>query len=97
FYRLNGFLLSFCDRRLLAATLGARFDTGAPGSTTLGYNVDTAEAVRQLYVQLTEKGVSLLSEPMAPPFGGLFFYFEDPEGNCWEVAFNPYVTLDDAG
>jgi hypothetical protein len=39
--------------------------------------------------------VNILKEPTEPPFGGLFFYFTDIEGNIIEVAYNPYVILDD--
>lgn len=60
---------------------------------TIGYNVKSEEEVLSLYDQLKDK-VKILKEPAEPPFGGLFFYFADIEGNIIEVAFNSFVTLD---
>lgn len=62
-------------------------------STTIGYNVSSREEVLLLFERLRDK-VTILKEPTEPPFGGLFFYFTDVEGNILEVAFNPFVILD---
>ena len=93
FYRLNGFLLSICDRKMLADFIGIGADGSGFRSITIGYNVQTEEDVLELYEQLKDK-VQILKEPTAPPFGGLFFYFTDIEGNVLEVACNSFVTLD---
>lgn len=93
FYKLNGFLLSICDRKMLADFIGISPDGSGFRSVTIGYNVQTEEEVLQLYDQLKDR-VKVLKEPMAPPFGGLFFYFTDIEGNIIEVASNPFITLD---
>ena len=47
----------------------------------------------EIYERLKGK-VKILKEPAEPPFGGLFFYFTDIEGNIFEVASNPYIILD---
>ncbi len=96
FYKLNGFLLSLCDRKMLAEFIGVDHHGQGFRSVTVGYNVDSEEAVLQLYDQLKDK-VKILKEPTAPPFGGLFFYFTDVEGNIIEVAQNPFVLLDGIG
>jgi len=93
FYKLNGFLLSICERKMLAEFIGVNPDGKGFRSVTIGYNVQTEEEVLQLYDQLKNK-VTILKPPTAPPFGGLFFYFMDIEGNILEVACNPFVTLD---
>jgi uncharacterized protein len=93
FYKLNGFLLSICDRKMLADFIGVSSDGNGFRSVTIGYNVQTKEEVLQLYDQLKDH-VKILKEPTEPPFGGLFFYFTDIEGNIIEVAFNPFITLD---
>lgn len=93
FYKLNGFLLSICDRKMLAEFIGV--DSRGQGfrSVTIGYNVESKEEVLELYEQLKDK-VKILKEPTEPPFGGLFFYFTDIEGNIIEVAYNSFVTVD---
>jgi predicted enzyme related to lactoylglutathione lyase len=93
FYKLNGFLLSICDRKSLADFIGVDYNGQGFRSVTIGYNVDSKEEVLKLYDQLKDK-VKILKEPTEPPFGGLFFYFADIEGNILEIAQNSFVTLD---
>lgn len=96
FYKLNSFLFSICDRRTLAEFIGLSAEGSGFRSTTIGYNVDTKDEVLSLYEVLKDK-VRILKEPTEPPFGGLFFYFADIEGNILEVAWNDFVILDNAG
>lgn len=93
FFKLNGFLLSICDRKMLADFIGIDSDSNGFCSVTFGYNVRTKEEVQQLYDQLKDK-VRILKEPAELPFGGLFFYFADTEGNVLEVACNAFIELD---
>lgn len=93
FYKLNGFLLSICDRKMLADFIGVSPAGNGFRAVTIGYNVKSKEEVLSLYEQLKDK-VKILKEPTEPPFGGLFFYFTDIEGNIIEVAYNPFITLD---
>jgi uncharacterized protein len=96
FLKLNGFLLSICDRKMLADFIGINAQGSGFRSVTIGYNVPSREEVLRLYQELKEK-VAILKEPTEPPFGGLFFYFQDIEGNILEVAYNPFITLDSTG
>jgi catechol 2,3-dioxygenase-like lactoylglutathione lyase family enzyme len=93
FYKLNGFLLSICDRKMLAGFIGVDHKGQGFRSVTIGYNVDSEEEVMGLYDQLKDK-VKILKTPTEPTFGGLFFYFSDIEGNIIEIAKNPFITLD---
>jgi len=92
FYQLNGFLLSLAKKHDLSEFIGTSLAERGP--ITVGYNVDTVDEVKALYEELRAKGVQLLKEPTEPPFGGLFFYFQDVEGNVLEIACNPYISLD---
>ena len=91
FYQMNGFLLSITSRTSLADFIGIPDEGSGFRGLTLSYNLKTEEEVRALYQELTKKGVKILKEPTAPPFGGLFFYFADPDGNILEVACNSFV------
>lgn len=93
FYKLNGFLLSICDRKMLADFIGIEPKGQGFRSVTIGYNVGTKEEVLAIYDQLKNK-VKVLKEPTEAPFGGLFFYFADIEGNIIEIAQNSFVVLD---
>lgn len=92
FYQMNGFLLSIAKKVSLSEFIGV--ELGERGPVTIGYNVDTETEVTALYEEFVAKGVTILKEPTAPPFGGLFFYFQDVEGNMLEVACNSFVLLD---
>ncbi|RFS19947.1 VOC family protein [Chitinophaga silvatica] len=95
FYKMNGFLFSIGKRKELAGFIGVKPEGSGFRAVTFGYNVPTDDEVWSLYHQLKEKGVKMLSEPTAPSFGGLFFYFEDIEGNILEIATNPFIPLDE--
>jgi len=94
FYKMNGFLFSIVKRKELADFIGVNPDGIGFRAVTFGYNVSTENEVRELYKKLKAKGVKVLSEPTQAPFGGLFFYFEDIEGNILEIACNTFVLLD---
>lgn len=94
FYKMNGFLFSIGKRKELAGFIGISPEGSGFRSVTFGYNVSTENEVRMLYTRLKNKGVKMLNEPTAPPFGGLFFYFEDIEGNILEIAYNTFIPLD---
>jgi len=94
FYKMNGFLFSIGKRKDLANFIGVNSEGSGFRGVTFGYNVPTENEVRELYKKLKTKGVKILNEPTAPPFGGLFFYFEDIEGNILEIACNTFVSLD---
>ncbi|MDX9881975.1 MAG: VOC family protein [Prolixibacteraceae bacterium] len=94
FYKLNGFLFSICKRKEMAEFIGINPEGNGFRSVTFGYNVNTTEEVKELYIKLKSNGVKIIKEPTEPPFGGLFFYVEDIEGNIFEIAYNPFVTLD---
>lgn len=93
FYKLNGFLLSICERKMLADFIGVDHKGQGFRSVTIGYNVESKEEVLKLYDQLKDK-VNILKEPTELPFGGIFFYFTDIEGNIIEVAQNSFIMLD---
>ncbi|MBD2753030.1 VOC family protein [Spirosoma validum] len=97
FYTLNGFLFSLFGRTSLAKGAGLAPEGSGFRSFTLAYNVPTRQEVDHLFEELKKKNVHMLGEPQNTPFGGYFFYFTDPESNVLEVAYNPYIPLDEQG
>lgn len=94
FYKLNGFLLSLCDKETLSDFVNIDRNGKTGRTMTIGYNVDSADEVKKLYTKLKEKRVNIIKEPSELPFGGLFFYFTDIEQNIWEISYNPYIKFD---
>lgn len=95
FYKMNGFLFSIGKRKELADFIGIKPEGSGFRAVTFGYNVATNDEVNALFRQLNDKGVKILKAPTVPSFGGLFFYFEDIEGNIVEIATNPFIPLDE--
>jgi catechol 2,3-dioxygenase-like lactoylglutathione lyase family enzyme len=93
FYKLNGFLLSFCDKKLLDNLTGKTTENHCR-NFTISYNVESKQKVLALYEQIKTKAI-ILQPPTEPPFGGLYFYFADIDGNVIEIACNDFVIMDD--
>ncbi|MGV3560081.1 VOC family protein [Larkinella arboricola] len=97
FIKCNGFLFSICKKEQLAPLIGVKPDGTGFRSFTIGYNVPTKAEVDEWFANLKAKQVKICQEPTETFFGGYFFYFSDVEGNILEIAYNPYVPLDETG
>lgn len=67
------------------------------GGITLAINVPTEEEVQPALDAAAEAGGSILKPATRADWGGLSGYVADPDGYPWEVAWNPFLPLDDAG
>lgn len=63
----------------------------------LAYNARSREEVDAIFERLEAAEVAITKAPHEAFWGGYSGYFADPEGNAWEVAYNPYADLDEAG
>ena len=97
FFQLNGILLSLYPREKLAED--AMIDSQGDGfkGFSLAYNTRTKEEVDTIIADLNSKGVKIVKNPEEVFWGGYSSYFADPDDNLWEIAFNPYIPLDDDG
>ena len=95
FFQMNGLVFALWDK----AQLEADMERACPavGSFALAHNVESAEAVDRLVERLVASGAQLLRAPDAPPHGGYRGYVADPDGNAWEIAWNPAWRMDEAG
>jgi catechol 2,3-dioxygenase-like lactoylglutathione lyase family enzyme len=67
------------------------------GGITLAINVPTEVEVQPALDAAAAAGGSILKPATRADWGGLSGYFADPDGYPWEVAWNPFFPLDDAG
>ncbi len=97
FIELNGLLLSLypIDKLGEDATVELGDPTYRP--VTFAQNLTSEEEVDLLFKELDAKGVSIIKKPQKVFWGGYSGYFADPDGNLWEVAYNPYLVLDEEG
>lgn len=97
FFQLNGILLSLYPREKLAED--AQVDASGNGfkAFTLAYNTRSKEEVDALFEQLEKKGVKIVKPPEDVFWGGYSGYIADLDDNLWEIAFNPFLPLDENG
>lgn len=63
----------------------------------LAHNVADKEDVAAVLAEAEAAGATIV-KPAADVFwGGHSGYFADPEGHLWEVAWNPFMPLDENG
>lgn len=91
FFDLNGIHLSLYNRTALAED--AAVDPAGSGfkGFTLAHNVGSENEVDTLIEDLRNKGVKIVKEPQKVFWGGYSSYVSDPDGNLWEIAFNPFL------
>ena len=97
FFQLNGILLSLYELDKLAEDATVNPAQEGFKGFTLAYNTRSKEEVDTIIAGLQEKGVTVLKAPQAVFWGGYSSYIADPDGHLWEIAFNPYLALDEKG
>ncbi len=97
FYQLPGMVLGLWSREELAADAGVK-DGGATFSgMAIAYNTRSREEVDDLLVEAEAAGGRILKPGTEVFWGGYSGYFADPDGHLFEVAWNPFWTLDGEG
>ncbi len=94
FYEMNGIHISLYNAHELAKD--ANVDSKGTGfkGFTMAYNCRSEEEVDTLIHKLKENGVEIVKEPQKVFWGGYSSYIADPDGNLWEIAFNPFLKID---
>jgi uncharacterized glyoxalase superfamily protein PhnB len=67
------------------------------GAITLAQNFNTEAEVDAAYALALQSGATPLKPPEKVFWGGYSGYYADPDGHVWEVAHNPFWTLNDDG
>lgn len=101
FYQLGGMLVGLYGLEALAEDAKLTLAPLEPGKTlggiTLAYNVRDEAAVDAALAEAEAAGATILKPAEKVFWGGYSGYFADPDGHPWEVAFNPFWTLNDDG
>ncbi len=97
FFRLNGIMLSLFNRESLAEDAAVSpAGTGFKGFT-LAWNARSEAEVDAIVSDLKSNGVTVVKEPQHVFWGGYSGYVADVDGNLWEIAFNPFLPMDEHG
>ena len=97
FYNQSGIVFALYPLDKLAEDAEIRADRSGFSGVTLAINLESKEAVDQLYEQVIENGGKSLVEPRKTFWGGYDCYFADPDGHSWEIAWAPFWKFDNNG
>lgn len=97
FYQMAGMALGLFGKAALAEDQGRAGMTLETGAITLAQNFVTAEDVDLAFAQAIAAGATSLKAPEAVFWGGYSGYFADPDGHVWELAHNPFWTVEADG
>lgn len=92
-FRLEGTWLGLYPRHALAEDATVPTEGSGFGGVTLAHNAPSKADVDRVFAQALAAGASAAKQPQDVFWGGYSGYFADPEGNLWEVAFNPFTDL----
>lgn len=98
FFNAGGIVIGLWDNSKLAddAGMAAANSDGFKGFA-LAFNARSAEEVDEIFGRLERASTRISKPPHKTYWGGYSGYFADPEGNAWEVAYNPFWPIDEAG
>jgi uncharacterized protein len=97
FFQAGGVVLALYPREMLAEDALVSSEGDGFAGISLAYNAQSEEEVDEVINDLKAKGVKILKEPQKVFWGGYSSYFADPDGYCWEVAYNPFFPFDEKG
>ncbi len=97
FFYLNRIQLALFGKSELARDATVDNDGKGFKGITISYNRKSEIEVDEIIKRLKAKGVKIIKEPSKVFWGGYSSYIADLDGNLWEIAFNPYLHLDEKG
>lgn len=97
FIQLKGVVLALFSRQSLAEDAGIENSPKGFSGMTLAHNAGSDAEVDSIFAFALSVGAQSVKPPHKVFWGGYSGYFADPDGHLWEVAHNPYVTMDENG
>jgi catechol 2,3-dioxygenase-like lactoylglutathione lyase family enzyme len=100
FFALDNLVLALFSRTSLAEDAGLTDEPARPEvfkGMTLAHNAASETEVDAALAHAKAAGARILKPAQKAFWGGYSGYFADPDGHAWEVAFNPHLSLSDAG
>lgn len=97
FFQAGGMVFALFQRGALAEDIGVPDDGHGFPRFTLAYNVRSREEVDATLAFAVKAGARLVKPAEEVYWGGYSGYFADPDGFYWEVAHNPFCTINEKG
>ncbi len=96
FFDLGGLVFSLYPLDAMAKDMNAARDDrvhSAYQGFALAHNARSKEEVDSIFSRLKARGATIVKAPEEVFWGGYSGYFSDPDGHCWEVAYNPHWAI----
>ena len=93
FFTLRGTWLSLYPRDELAHDANAEVGNGF-ANITLAHNVASEAEVDALLARVERAGATIVKPAAKALWGGYSGYFADSDGFRWEIAHNPFLTIE---
>lgn len=97
FYNHLGIILALYPLDKLAEDANLPSERSGFSGVTLAINLDSINAVDELFAKVKAAGGKSLIEPRETFWGGYDAYFADPDGHPWEIAWAPFWEYDEQG
>lgn len=97
FFQLNGIQLALFAANALAEDAGITHEGTGFKKFSIAHNLRSEKEVDLLFEELKLKGAKITKQPQKVFWGGYSGYVADPDGNLWEIAFNPFMSFDEKG
>jgi uncharacterized protein len=97
FFKAGGVVLALYPRKKLAADANVSSKGSGFRCFTLAYNVRKKGDVASILRVAEACGGKIIRPAQDVFWGGHHGYFSDPDGNLWEVAWNPFFKLSPNG
>ena len=94
FFQLRGAWLSLFPRAELNHDANAA--TSGVGGFTLAHNVESKAEVDAVLATAQRAGANIIKPAQEAFWGGYHGFFADLDGFVWEVAWNPYLDLNES-
>lgn len=94
FFVLDGTWLALYPRELLAEDATVSADGFGFTGITIAHNVASRNDVDTVLDEAKDAGARIVKPAQEADWGGYSGYFADLDGYLWEVAWNPYLTVE---
>jgi uncharacterized protein len=97
FFKLAGIVLSLYPREKLAEDITIAPEGSGFSGISIAYNARSEKEVDDVIARVEKLGASIVKTPQKVFWGGYSGYFRDLDGYWFEVAYNPFLELDEKG
>jgi len=97
FFEMQGSVFGLYEWSALADDAKVPADGSGFRGVTLMMNLATVAEVDAVFAEWVAAGATPMVEPHTAFWGGHSSYVADPDGHLWEIAHNPYASLDADG